>query len=83
MNRDQAVVIKPKPNLIWSQPWRPKHGGMMERNRHLNCNVISTSINAKTAPWAHLEDAPTQSVCENVLNRLPREARSKLRPNRL
>lgn len=55
----------------------------MERNRHLNCNVISTSINAKTAPRAHLEDAPTQSACENVLNRLPGEARSKLRPNRL
>lgn len=83
MNRDQAVVIKPKLNLIWSQTWRPKHGGMMERNRHLNCSVISTSINAKTAPRAHLEDAPTQSACENVLNRLPGEARSKLRPNRL
>lgn len=55
----------------------------MERNMYLNCNVRSTSINAKTAPGAHLEEAPTQSACENVLDRLPGEARSKLRPNRL
>lgn len=53
----------------------------MERNRHLNCNVISTSINAKTAPGAHLEEAPAQSARQKVLGRLPGEARSKLRPN--
>ena len=55
----------------------------MERNMYLNCSVISTSINAKTDPGAHLEEAPTQSACEYVLDRLPGEARSKLRPNRL
>ena len=53
----------------------------MERNRHLNCNVIRMSINAKTAPGAYIEEAPTQSTCEKVLGRLPGEARSQLRPN--
>lgn len=75
--------IKPKQNLTWSQPWGLQYGGMVVRNGHLKCNVISISVNARTTAVAPLEEAPTQSVCAHVQGRLPGEAMAKLRFNRL